>query len=157
MANKRPTEEDRVEAIRRLLAGLLRGDEVHRVFPFFAPDTVAALHVRRAGWMNAVALGSWLFKRALASGARFVSDSVMGVKTAGGRVREVHLASGDVISTERFVIAAGPAPRGHASTGQSRREQRSYPMTSEENRQDRRDPWRRTALAPSGARSASPS
>ena len=29
MANKRPTEEDRVEAIRRLLAGLLRGDEVY--------------------------------------------------------------------------------------------------------------------------------
>jgi hypothetical protein len=29
VANKRPTEEDRVEAIRRLLAGLSRGDAVH--------------------------------------------------------------------------------------------------------------------------------
>ncbi|MBV8160583.1 MAG: hypothetical protein JO265_06635 [Acidimicrobiia bacterium] len=29
MAHKRPTDEDRVEAIRRLLEGLSRGDEVH--------------------------------------------------------------------------------------------------------------------------------
>src|SRR4051812_24570153 len=36
-------------------ADLLRGDEVHRAFPYLAPDTVAALHVRRAGWVNAVA------------------------------------------------------------------------------------------------------
>jgi len=29
VANKRPTEKDRVEAIQRLLAGLSRGDKVH--------------------------------------------------------------------------------------------------------------------------------
>ena len=34
-----------------------------------AEETVAALHVRRAGWLNAVAYGSWMLKRALAAGA----------------------------------------------------------------------------------------
>jgi glycine/D-amino acid oxidase-like deaminating enzyme len=90
-------------------ADLLRGEEIHRVFPYLARDTVAALHIRRAGWVSAVAYGSWLLKRAVAAGATFVTGRVTGVRTEGGRVSEVELASGDVIGTERFVIAAGPA------------------------------------------------
>jgi glycine/D-amino acid oxidase-like deaminating enzyme len=89
-------------------ADLLLGDEALAAFPDLAPDTKAALHIRRAGWMNAVSLGAWLLKRALGSGVHLVRDRVSGVRTDGGRVREVHLASGDTIGTERFVIAAGP-------------------------------------------------
>ncbi len=52
------------------------GDAVHAAFPYLAADTVAALHVRRAGWLSAVALGSWLLSQAVANGARFVRDRV---------------------------------------------------------------------------------
>ena len=90
-------------------ADLLMGDHARRAFPYLTPDTVGALHVRRAGTLNAIALGAWLLKRALAAGARLVRDRVTAVSTSGGRVREVRLASGDVIATEKFVIAAGPA------------------------------------------------
>ena len=90
-------------------ADLLRGSAVREAFPYLATDTLAALHVRRAGWLSAVSLGSWLLKRALASGASFVRDRVVDVAHDGARVREVQLESGDVIATERFVIAAGPA------------------------------------------------
>jgi glycine/D-amino acid oxidase-like deaminating enzyme len=55
-----------------------------------------------------VALGSWFLKRALAGGASFVRDRMVGVRHDGGRIREVQLASGDVIGTDRLVIAAGP-------------------------------------------------
>ena len=89
-------------------ADLLRGAAVREAFPYLTSDAVAALHIRRAGWVNAMALGSWLLKRALASGAAFVRDRVVGIRHDGGRVREVQLASGDVIGTDRFVIAAGP-------------------------------------------------
>ena len=89
-------------------ADLLRGDEIHRAFPYLAPDTMAALHVRRAGWFNAVALGSWLLGRAIAAGATFQRGRVTGVDTEGGRVRAVRLSSGDVIDTDKFVVAAGP-------------------------------------------------
>ena len=89
-------------------ADLLFSDEVRRTFPFLAPDTVAALHVRRAGCLSAVALGAWLLEQAVASGTTFVRDRVDGVETSGGAVRGVRLASGRVIATERFVIAAGP-------------------------------------------------
>src|SRR4051794_11434690 len=50
-------------------ADLLTGTSARRVFPGLAPDARAALHVRRAGWMNAIALGAWMLKRALGSGA----------------------------------------------------------------------------------------
>lgn len=90
-------------------ADLLLGDAARRAFPYLAPDTIGALHVRRAGTMNGVALGLWLLKQAMASHAQLVRDRVVSIDTTGGRVRAVHLASGDVIETERFVIAAGPA------------------------------------------------
>lgn len=90
-------------------ADLLLGEDARAAFPYLAPDTCCALHIRRAGYVNAVALGSWLLKRAHAAGTSFVRDRVSGVRTEGGRVREVRLASGDAIETDRFVIAAGPA------------------------------------------------
>lgn len=89
-------------------ADLLTGSAVGEVFPYLADDTVAALHVRRAGWVNAMALGSWMFKRAIAAGASFTRDRVTAVRHEGGRVREVRLASGNAVATDRFVIAAGP-------------------------------------------------
>ena len=92
-------------------ADLLHGDAARRVFPWFAPDVKAALHVRRAGWMNAIALGAWMLKRALGSGASFIHDRVAGFQLDGGRVRGVRLASGESIATDRVAIAAGPALR----------------------------------------------
>lgn len=89
-------------------ADLLLGDEARRAFPYLAADTMAALHIRRAGWINGVALGTRLLEQAVAGGTRFVRDRIDGVETEGGKVRSVRLASGDVIETERFVIAAGP-------------------------------------------------
>src|SRR4051812_6464108 len=89
-------------------ADLLAGAAARRVFPGLAPDVAAALHVRRAGWLNAIALGAWMLKRALAAGVHFVEGRVVGMKTDGGRVRSVRLASGTSIDTDRIAIAAGP-------------------------------------------------
>ena len=90
-------------------ADLLHGDAPRRAFPGLAADVKAALHVRRAGWLNGVALGAWMLKRALAAGATFVRDRVTGFEQGGGRVRGVRLASGKPIDTERVTLAVGPA------------------------------------------------
>ena len=89
-------------------ADLLLGDQARRAFPFLANEAIAALHVRRAGCFNGIALGARLFQQAVAAGATFVRDRIDGVDTSGGRVRSVRLASGATIETERYVIAAGP-------------------------------------------------
>jgi glycine/D-amino acid oxidase-like deaminating enzyme len=90
-------------------ADLLLGGEAVRAYPFLAESTKAALHVRRAGWMNAVALGSWMLKEAIAAGATFVQDRVTSIDTTGGRVQRAGLASGASIETNRVVLAAGPS------------------------------------------------
>jgi glycine/D-amino acid oxidase-like deaminating enzyme len=89
-------------------ADLLIGNEARRAFPYLSSDTIGALHVRRAGWLNGVALGDWLLSQALASGATFMRGKVQSVGATGGRIRSVHLSTGETIETERFVIAAGP-------------------------------------------------
>lgn len=90
-------------------ADLLLGDEVREAFPFLATDTLGAVHVRRAGTINAVALGTWFLKRAAAHGTEILRDRMVSVDTSGGRVQSVRLASGDTIETEALVVAAGPA------------------------------------------------
>ncbi len=89
-------------------ADLLLADDVRRAFPYLSSEARGALHVRRAGWVNAVALGAWMLKRALGTGATFVRGRVAGIGTRGGRVRSVRLDSGETIDTERIAIAAGP-------------------------------------------------
>jgi glycine/D-amino acid oxidase-like deaminating enzyme len=89
-------------------ADLLLDGETVRAFPFLTDRTVAALHVRRAGYMDAVMLGRWLLERATGAGARLIRDRVTAIDTTGGRVRGVVLASGARIDADQVVIAAGP-------------------------------------------------
>ena len=89
-------------------ADLLDGTAACRAFPGLAPEALAALHVRRAGWFNAIALGAWMLKRALGAGVTFVRDRVTAIESDGGRVRGVRLASGAAIHGARVAIAAGP-------------------------------------------------
>ncbi len=89
-------------------ADLLLDDAAHLAFPFLTTRTRAALHVRRAGWMNAPAMGSWMLRQAIGAGVTFVRDRVTAIDATGGRVRGVVLASGRRIDTERVVLAAGP-------------------------------------------------
>ena len=90
-------------------ADFLDGAAACRAFPGLSADSKAALHVRRAGWFNAIALGAWMLKRALGAGVTFVRDRVTSIDTDGGRVRGVRLASGATIDCGRVAIAAGPA------------------------------------------------
>lgn len=89
-------------------ADLLVGDAAREAFPYLAPSTRGALHVRRAGWMNAIALGAWLLRRCIGAGVRVLRDRVDAIDSTGGRVRGVRLASGASLGAERVVLAAGP-------------------------------------------------
>ncbi len=77
-------------------------------FPFVTADVVGMLHVRRCGWLDAPQLGKWLLGQAQALGVRVRRDRVEKASVANGRIQSIHLQSGEEISTDAFVIAAGP-------------------------------------------------
>jgi glycine/D-amino acid oxidase-like deaminating enzyme len=97
-------------------ADLLLGESAHEAFPFLSRETRAALHVRRAGWMNAPAMGMWMLRQAVSAGVTFVRDGVRTVDSIGGRVSAVQTASGQRIEADRVVLAAGPKLHGIART-----------------------------------------
>ncbi|NOY99804.1 MAG: FAD-binding oxidoreductase [Chloroflexi bacterium] len=90
-------------------ADLLLGPELIRGhFPYLTEKALAALHVRRAGWLSAQQLGMTLLEGARRRGVRFESARLTGVETAGGRVLAVRLADGRRVAAGIFVNAAGP-------------------------------------------------
>lgn len=90
-------------------ADLLLGPEIiRRHFPYLTESALAALHVRRAGWLSAQQLGMYLLQTARASGVHFESGRVTGVEVVNGRVNAIRLGTGERIDSPIFINAAGP-------------------------------------------------
>lgn len=90
-------------------ADLLIGNEVIcRYFPYLTNSAVAALHVRRAGWLSAQQLGMYLLETARQRGVKFEAARVTGVDLENGRVKGARLSSGERIDSPIFINAAGP-------------------------------------------------
>ena len=84
---------------------------IRRHFPYLAPETVAVLHARRAGWLSAQQLGMTMLEAARGSGVRLVRGKVVGVDSGGGRVRAVHVqqqGERQTLEATHLVLAAGP-------------------------------------------------
>jgi len=90
-------------------ADLLLGNKlIRRHFPYLTEGAVAALHVRRAGWLSAQQLGMYLLETARRSGVRYEAGKVTGVEIANNRIQGVRLSSGEHIQSPIFINAAGP-------------------------------------------------
>ncbi len=84
---------------------------IRQHFSYLAEDTIAVLHARRCGWFSGQQLGMFMLEQALKAGASLVEGRVEDVQVVGNRVAGVKITSGsasEVISTSRFVNAAGP-------------------------------------------------
>jgi glycine/D-amino acid oxidase-like deaminating enzyme len=90
-------------------ADLLLGSSlVLKHFPYLNESSIAALHVRRAGWLSAQQLGMYLLDQARQMGVRFLSGKVTGVDISNNHVESVTVDSVGMIKTDTFVNAAGP-------------------------------------------------
>lgn len=90
-------------------ADLLIGNElIRKYFPYITEHAVAALHVRRAGWLSAQQLGMYLLETARRRGVRFESGCVTGVDVVNGCVKGIRLRSGERVDSPLFINAAGP-------------------------------------------------
>ncbi|PTT79021.1 FAD-dependent oxidoreductase [Pelomonas sp. HMWF004] len=78
-------------------------------FPWLAVDDLAlgSLGLSGEGWFDGPALHRALRRKAIASGARFVTGEAVGFDTAGDRVTGVRCASGALWPAGTVVIAAG--------------------------------------------------
>jgi glycine/D-amino acid oxidase-like deaminating enzyme len=105
-------DHDEAERLRRhdgASAQFVEGGRTIRArYPFVTDRVVAMLHIRRAGFMNAVKLGQWLLSRACAHGVDLLRDEITDFDLENGRLAAVRLASGTRIQTRAFVLAAGP-------------------------------------------------
>lgn len=84
---------------------------IRRHFPFLAPETVALVHARRAGWLSAQQLGAVMFEAARAHGVQVVKGRVVGFDIADGRARGVHVeqeGGRQTLQATHVVLAAGP-------------------------------------------------
>lgn len=90
-------------------ADLLLGSHlVGKHFPYLTENSIAALHVRRAGWLSAQQLGMHMLNQAREMGVRFISGKVTGVEIKNDQVHSVTVDYSDNIRTGTFVNAAGP-------------------------------------------------
>ena len=84
---------------------------IQQVFPFLSPNTLAVLHVRRAGWFTAQQFGMFLLEQARERGVKLMRGEVVGVDASGGKVRSVQVeqnGSSFSLETTHFINAAGP-------------------------------------------------
>jgi glycine/D-amino acid oxidase-like deaminating enzyme len=90
-------------------ADLLLGNElIRKHFPYLTGRAVAALHVRRAGWLSAQQLGMHLLETGRKRGVRFEAGHISAVDVTNGRVSGVRLSSGERVDSPIFINAAGP-------------------------------------------------
>ncbi len=94
---------------------LLGGQVVHHHFPYLAENAVAALHVRRAGWMSAYGYGMLLLEEARKHGVRLVQARFTRAEITRGRVQAAHLSTGERVPTQALVLAVGPFLRETAA------------------------------------------
>jgi glycine/D-amino acid oxidase-like deaminating enzyme len=87
---------------------LLGSAPIQSHFPYITENAIAALHVRRAGWLSAQQLGMYLFESGSRLGFRFESARITGVDVENNRVTGVRLKSGERVDTPIFINAAGP-------------------------------------------------
>jgi len=99
-----PAETPKLDGADLLLGNAL----IRQHFPYITEKAVAALHVRRAGWLSAQQLGMILLQKAQQNGVRFRRARLIDIEVIAGRVRRARLNNGESIACDIFVNAAGP-------------------------------------------------
>jgi len=87
---------------------LLGGELIRKYFPYLTDKAVAALHVRRAGWLSAQQLGMYLLETGRRLGVRYEAGKVTSVDVKNSRVQGIQLSSGERVESPIFINAAGP-------------------------------------------------
>jgi glycine/D-amino acid oxidase-like deaminating enzyme len=104
-----PDEAARLRRHDGPIAGFVDDQRAIRTrFPFVSDRAVGMLHVRRAGFVSVMKLGSWLLTRARAHGVDLVRDQLTDLVVENQRLTAIQLASGARIDAGALILATGP-------------------------------------------------
>ena len=89
---------------------LLAPGELARRFPWLntADLALGSLGMTGEGWFDGYGLLQLFRRRAMAGGARYLTDEAIGLERQGARIAAVRLAKGDTLPCDIVVNAAGP-------------------------------------------------
>lgn len=87
---------------------LLGAEVVSHYYPYLTSEALAALFIRRAGWLSAQQLGMYLLEQARQMGVQVRMARMEGVQVEKGRIAAVTLSDGTRVETRRLINAAGP-------------------------------------------------
>lgn len=95
---------------------LMGKEDLAARFPWLDTAGIAQGSFGRSGegWLDAYSLLQGFRKKAIAQGARYIRDRVVGLGRRGGRIGSVSLRSGQVLTCGSFVNAAGTNGRAIA-------------------------------------------
>jgi glycine/D-amino acid oxidase-like deaminating enzyme len=100
---------ERIQRAEGCDVALLTPAELSARFPSMRVDDLGGgVHSPGDGWCDPNGLLQGFKRKAIALGARYVTDRVVALSCAGSVVRSATLASGEAIAADTFVNAAGP-------------------------------------------------
>jgi len=100
---------ERVQRAEACDVALLTPTELSQRFPSMRVDDLGGgVHSPGDGWCDPNGLLQGFRRKAIALGARYVTDRVVALSCEGALVRSATLASGGTIAADAFVNAAGP-------------------------------------------------
>jgi len=109
-------ENHRLQRSLGVPADLLDRAALARRFPSVGVEDVAlAVHSPQDAWIDPESAARGFARKARRLGARYLQDKVVGLESAGGRVRRVRLEAGATIEGSAFVNAAGAWAAGIAA------------------------------------------
>ena len=99
---------------------ILSPDEIAARYPFYNLEDIClgSINLRDEGYWDGGTVFDWLRRSAREKGAEYISNEVIEIGHAGGRVTHVTLSSGETVSCGTLVNASGPrAARTAAMAG----------------------------------------
>lgn len=89
---------------------LLSADEIKARYPFYNVDDIVLGSINRKdeGYWDGGTVFDWWRRSAKDRGVEYVSNKAVAIDVAGGKVRSVTLATGEIIACGQLVNASGP-------------------------------------------------
>ena len=109
---KKLRSNQKVQAAAGAATELLMPDQIKSKYPFYNVEDIklGSINLVNEGYWDSITVFEWMKNKAQENGVEYVENEVTELKknNSGDRICSIKLASGEIISGEKFVNATGP-------------------------------------------------